>query len=183
MRRSELVSLALAVMIPLGCGGGGDDSGTATDPTNLACASTANGTFSATLNGQTWVACATATVRRDSSFLSAKDTLRSIGLAGSGFLSGNVGYAIVMTASKLNGGGLSAGTYPVGLVTPTNSNFIAGSNSGGWAASPTGGSGSITITAITNNHITGTFTFDAAPTTGTATGTLQVRNGKFDLSY
>jgi len=184
MRGSRLVSLALAMIVPLACGGGGDDdSGSITNP-NLACSSAQNGTFSATLNGQSWVACGQVTVRNDVSFLSTKDTLRTVSWAGSGFLSGNVAYAIVMSASKLNGGGLSAGTYSVGLVTPTNSNFIVGnSNNAGWAASPTGGSGSVTITSITSNHITGTFTFDAAPTTGTATGTLQVRNGKFDLSF
>lgn len=184
MRGSRLVSLALAIIVPLGCGGGGDDnSGGVTNP-NLACTTTANGTFSATINGQAWVACGQVTVRNDVSFLSAKDTLRTVSWAGSGFLSANVGYAIVMSASKLNGGSLSAGSYPVGLVNPTNSNFIAGSsNNAGWSASPTGGSGSVTITSVTSNHITGTFTFDAAPTTGSATGTLQVRNGKFDLSY
>ena len=138
----------------------------------------------ATLNGQTWVACGQVTVRNDVSFLSAKDTLRTISWAGSGFLPGNVAYAVVMGASKLNGGGLLPGSYAVGLVTPTNSNFIVGSsNNAGWIAGPTGGSGSITITAITANHITGTFTFDATPSTPTATGTLQVRNGRFDLSY
>lgn len=184
MRRSVLVSLSLAIIVPLGCGGGGDSSGTVTNPTSLACTTTANGTFSATLNGQPWVACGTIAVRQDVSFLSAKDTLRTVSWAGSGFLPGNAAYAIVLSASKLNGGGITSGTYPVGLVNPTNSNFIAGNSSnGGWAASPTGGSGSVTITSFTSNHITGTFTFDAAPTTGTASGTLQVRSGRFDLSF
>ena len=181
MRRSRLVSLALAIIVPLGCGGS-DNSGTVTDPT-LSCSAT-NGTFTATLNGQAWSACGQVTVRTDISYLSAKDTLRTVSWAGSGFLPGTVAYAIVMSASKLNGGVLSTGTYAVGQVTPTNSNFIVGnSNNAGWAASPTGGSGSVTITAVTANHITGTFTYDAAPTTGTATGTMQVRNGKFDLSF
>ena len=182
MRRSELVSLALAIIVPLACGGGSDSSGTVTDPT-LSCSAT-NGTFTATLNGQAWSACGQVTVRNDVSFLSAKDTLRTVSWAGTGFLTGNVAYAVVLSASKLNGGGLLPGTYTVGLVTPTNSTFIVGnSNSSGWSATPTAGSGSVTITSITTNHITGTFTFDAAPTTGTATGTLQVRSGKFDLSF
>jgi hypothetical protein len=182
MRGSRLVSLALAIVVPFGCGGGSDNSGTITDPT-LSC-STTNGTFTATIAGQAWTACGQVTVRIDVSVLSAKDTLRTVSWAGAGFLPGNVSYAVVMGASKLSGGGLSAGTYTVGQVNPTNSNFVVGnSNNGGWAASPTGGSGSITITAITANHITGTFTFDAAPTTGSASGTLQVRNGKFDLSF
>jgi len=184
MRRSVLVSLTLAVIVPLGCGGGGGDDNSGITNPSLACTAATNGTFSATLNGQAWVACGQVSVRSDVSFLSAKDTLRTISWAGSGFLPGNVAYAIVMSASKLNGGTLSPGTYSVGLVTPTNSNFIVGnSNNAGWAASPTGGSGSVTLTAVTGNHITGTFTFDAAPTTGTASGTLQVRSGKFDLSF
>jgi hypothetical protein len=184
MRGSRLVSLALAIVVPLGCGGGGGDNDSGITNPGLACTTTSNGTFTATLNGKTWVACGPVTVRTDVSFLSVKDTLRTVSWAGSGFLPDNAAYAIVMSASKLNGGGLSAGTYAVGLVNPTNSNFIVGSsNNAGWSASPTGGTGSITITSITGNHITGTFTFDAAPTTGTAVGTLQVRNGRFDLSF
>lgn len=183
MRRSELVSLALAIIVPLACGGGGsDNSGTVTDPL-LSCTAT-NGSFTATINGQAWTACGQVNVRNDISFLSNKDTLRTISWAGSGFLPGNVAYAIVMSASKLNGGSISTGTYAVGQVTPTNSNFIVGnSNNAGWAASPTGGSGSLTITSITGNHVTGTFTYDATATTGTANGTLQVRSGRFDLSF
>ena len=182
MRGSGLVSLALAIIVPLGCGGGSDNSGTVTDPT-LNC-STTNGSFTATLNGQTWSACGQVTVRNDISYLGTKDTLRTVSWAGSGFLPGNVSYAIVMSASKLNGGPISTGNYAVGLVTPTNSNFIVGnSNNAGWVAGPTGGSGSITITSVSSNHITGTFTYDATPSTGTASGTLQVRNGRFDLSY
>jgi hypothetical protein len=182
MRGSRLVSLALAIIVPLACGGGSDSSGNVTDPT-LSC-TTVNGSFTATLNGQAWTACGQVAVRTDISFLSAKDTLRTVSWAGSGFLPGNVGYALVMSASKLNGGAISTGTYAVGMVTPTNSNFVVGgSNNAGWAASPIGGTGSMTITSITNNRITGTFTYDAAPTTGTAAGTLQVRNGRFDLSF
>jgi hypothetical protein len=128
MRRSVLVSLALAVIVPLGCGGGGGDDNSGITNPSFACTTATNGTFSATLNGQAWVACGQVSVRTDVSFLSAKDTLRTISWAGSGFLPGNVGYAIVMSASKLNGGTLSPGTYSVGLVTPTNSNFIVGSS-------------------------------------------------------
>jgi len=179
MRRTKLASLALAIIVPLGCGGS-DSSGSVTNP-GFSCNST-SGTFSATVNGQAWSACGQVAVRRDSSFLGGKDTLRSVSWAGTGFITADLAYAIVMTASKL--GPLTPGTYAVGLVNPTGSNaVIGGSNSAGWGASSTGGSGSITFTSITNNHVTGTFTFDVAPVTGSATGTLQIRNGKFDLSY
>lgn len=180
MRRSELVSLALAIIVPLGCGGSDNSSGTVTDP-SISCNAATNGTFSATVNGQTWIACGTVSVQRASSIL-GKDTLNTISWAGSGFLPGNVAYAIVMGASRV--GTLTVGAYPVGLVNPVGSNVVVGnSNNGGWGANAVSGSGTLTITAIAANHITGTFSFDAAPVTGTATGTLQLRNGRFDLSF
>jgi hypothetical protein len=180
MRPTRFLAFALAIAGPVGCGGSDNSSGTITDP-SISCNTTTNGTFSATLNGQAWVACGVVSVNKASSIL-GKDTLNTISWAGSGFLPGNVGYAIVMGASRI--GTLAAGAYPVGLVNPVGSNLVVGgSNNAGWGASAVSGSGTLTITAITANHITGTFTFDAAPTTGTASGTLQVRNGKFDLSY
>jgi hypothetical protein len=60
---------------------------------------------------------------------------------------------------------------------------VGSSTGAGWSANLGSGSGSVTITALTNNHVTGTFTADLVPVTGGATGTFQIRNGQFDLSF
>ena len=179
MRRSKLVSLALAFLIPLGCGGS-DNSGAITNP-SATCAATSNGTFTATMNGQAWSACTKATVQIQSQVL-GKDTLNTVSLAGTGFPSGTVAYALVMSVSKL--GKFTVGAYPVGPTSSTGSNVVVGSSDGtGWGANALSGSGTITVTAFSANHITGTFSFSAPRVTGAGAATLQVTNGVFDLSY
>ena len=135
MRRSRGVVVGVGGNASARVAGAATARATVTDPT-LSCTST-SGTFSATLNGQAWSACGVVAVRRDSTFLGGKDTLRTVSWAGSGFLPGNVAYAVVIGASRL--GPLIPGTYAVGLVTPTNSNFIVGdSNNGGWGRESNG---------------------------------------------
>jgi hypothetical protein len=56
-------------------------------------------------------------------------------------------------------------------------------SAGGWGTGFAGGSGTITVTVLTATRIAGTFSFDAMPGSGAATGTLQVRNGVFDVSF
>ena len=53
----------------------------------------------------------------------------------------------------------------------------------GWTTGVPGGTGSLTITALTANHAAGTFVFDAAGASGGATGTVHVTNGKFDITF
>jgi uncharacterized protein DUF6252 len=53
----------------------------------------------------------------------------------------------------------------------------------GWATGLPGGSGTLNITTLTANRIAGTFSFDAVPASGAASGKMQVRNGAFDLTY
>jgi hypothetical protein len=53
-----------------------------------------------------------------------------------------------------------------------------------WLSSLAGGSGSVTVTTITESRIAGTFQFHAIAVQGTpASGTRQVTNGRFDLSF
>ena len=53
-----------------------------------------------------------------------------------------------------------------------------------WAANPSGGSGTITVTALTSTRVAGTFQFTGAAVSGTgASATRQVTSGKFDLSF
>jgi hypothetical protein len=56
-------------------------------------------------------------------------------------------------------------------------------NGQGWGSGVPGGSGSVTLTTLTANHVVGTFSFNAAPSNGGATGTIQVTNGKFDIAF
>jgi len=180
MRRSELVSLALAFMIPLGCGGSDNSSGTVTDP-SLTCTVASNGTFSATMNGQAWAACGKVSVQTQTAVI-GKDTLNTVSWAGTGFFPGNVAYAVVMSASRV--GKFVVGAYPVGPTNPAGSNLVVGSSdNSGWGANAVSGSGTITVTAYSANHITGTFSFSAPRVPGVGAATLQVTNGTFDLSY
>ncbi len=179
MHRVAIGSLVVAVVSLAACGGGGDDSsGNLTGTFN--CSAPSNGTFSATINGASWSACQVVAVRRDST-ISGKDTTRSIGIAGTGGVSGNLTYALVISVTKI--GPLAAGTFPTGVLPSLSSVTVGSSTSAGWAASFGTGSGTVTITSITSHQVTGTFTADAAPVTGAATGTLQIRNGTFNLSY
>ena len=76
------------------------------------------------------------------------------------------------------------GTYPLGAiarvmtgtlqVSPTVTNI--------WTTSATGGTGSVTITSITNTRLRGTFTATLVPLSGTnTTGTVAIANGTFDM--
>lgn len=180
MRRVAILSSILAGATLLACGGSDSSSGDITG-TNFNCTQPTNGTFSATVAGTSWAACQLVSVHRDSSG-TGQNMVRSIGIAGTGAVSGSLTYAIVISVSSTSP--LSTGTINLSTAVPTLGIISVGaSNSAGWSSGFNTGSGSITITTLTSNHITGTFTADAAPATGPASGTLQIRNGKFDLSY
>lgn len=84
-------------------------------------------------------------------------------------------------------GALAAvGTTSVGPTSPTNANMVATSGSTGqsWAASTSGGSGTLTITSINATGATGTFSFTMIPVAGTgASGTKSVTNGTFSVTF
>lgn len=46
-----------------------------------------------------------------------------------------------------------------------------------------GGAGSVSITALTETHIAGTFSFVAMPAPAGAAGALRITSGAFDLTY
>ena len=80
--------------------------------------------------------------------------------------------------------GLTApGTVDLSLASGNGSNAIVSNTVGAWSTAFNGGSGTITVTTLTANRIAGTFSFDAAAGSGNATGTLQVRNGNFDVTF
>ena len=125
-----------------------------------------NGTFSATINGTAWGAIGKVIVNRPTSnsvVLSATST------------------SYAMTMALLN----VTGPKTVALTTnPQDGSVveIGGSNGMGWATGKKVGTGTVTITVLTTNHVAGTFSFDADGVTNT-TNTLQVRNGVFDITF
>jgi Family of unknown function (DUF6252) len=50
-----------------------------------------------------------------------------------------------------------------------------------WASSLQGGSGTITVTTLTATRVAGTFLFTGVPATASATGSVVVTGGAFDL--
>lgn len=74
------------------------------------------------------------------------------------------------------------GTFQVGASSPTNLLLTMGGAS--WYAQTTQGSGSITITSLTQNSVAGTFQFTGVATPGTtASGTRTVTNGTFSATF
>jgi hypothetical protein len=171
MRRSALfIGFAL---VASGAACGGSESASATEPGGTGLNGTAtNGTFSAQINGANWGAQGTVTVTRGPN--------NFVGLGASGLLD-NTAYSLVLSLANASG----PGTYSLNFSPSGGSSLLVGTiKGGGWGTDFSGGTGSVTVTALTSNRIVGTFTADAPPTGGrAATDVLHVRNGRFDISF
>jgi hypothetical protein len=159
VKRLPMLAASLVVFALNACGGDGP-TGT-NGNTNLG-----DGSMTANINGTAW---------------------RSTKAGDKGSHSGTI-YAVV----GLNGSytialgiaGLTApGTVNLSLASGNGSNAIVSNTVGGWSTAFNGGSGTITVTTLTANRIAGTFSFDAPAGSGNSTGTLQVRNGQFDVTF
>jgi hypothetical protein len=74
------------------------------------------------------------------------------------------------------------GTYALGLnATGFGGTAIFSTVGAGWGTPLTGLAGSVTITTLTDTRIVGTFHYDATPLNGTASGTVEVTEGEFDM--
>lgn len=164
MTRISTVVAALALIGASACGGGSDGGPTGTNGNGTA---TGDGGMSATINGTAWRST------KSGDRASKSGTIYAVvGL--------NVPYTISLGIAGLTG----PGTVNLSLATGNGSNaIIASSTGGGWGTAFNGGTGTITVTTLTANRIVGTFSFDAPAGSGNATGTLQVRNGKFDVTF
>lgn len=102
----------------------------------------------------------------------------------------NAGTIIAISGADAHGTGLGfafvdagAGTYPIGGLTPTNATVLDGTGKV-WTAGATGGSGTLTVTALDGTHVAGTFAYSAVASAGTgATGTKAVTQGVFDVRF
>jgi hypothetical protein len=156
---SMIVSLALVAMSA--CGGGSDGGPTGTNNT-----AAGDGGIKANLNGVAWRSTKGADRVSKSGQIYA-----IVGL--------NLPYALTLALAPVTG----PGTISLNLAASTGSSAIVSTASGAWGTAFTGGSGTVVITTLTANRIAGTFSFDAVPGSGSVTGTLQVRNGTFDVAF
>ena len=158
MRRTMLSAILL--LSAVACGGSSGDAITGNIP------GAGSGPLSATIDGKAWASTVPAVIYRNN--------LVSV-----------AGIDLALTASVSFGfGATGPGTFslaPGNLVGGTG--IIVKSNSQSWATALAGGSGSVTLTTLTTNHIVGTFAFDAVPSGGGATGTVHVTSGKFDITF
>lgn len=125
------------------------------------------GVFTATLDGQPWNGNAL------QSAAYSNQVLNLSGWNGTSYITFTVLQPTTMTAIDL------------GYINATGSSAIVTDVGGaGWNTTGVGGTGSITITLLTSNHVTGSFFFTAVPSKGSSgTGTRVASNGTFDLTY
>ena len=165
MRRASSI-IALIGLVTVGaCGGdGGNDN--PTGPNNENQTVTGDGNVRATINGAAWRSLKSGDrVTRNGNFY--------------GIATVNLPYALVLGVANVTG----PGTFNLNLSAGNGSSAIISNSTGGWGTAFNGGSGTITVTTLTATRIVGTFSFDAVPGSGSATGTVVVRNGTFDLTF
>lgn len=152
--RMRIGVLAVGAALWLGCGGGDGNTGPNNGPNN--------GSLSATVDGSSWSAANVAAVRS------------------SGFVGIGAGASDLSTISFAFPD--HTGTFTVAGQDGTNASYITGGKT--WTATfGTGGSGTITVTALDASHVAGTFSFTAPGLSGGATGTKTVTNGTFDIDF
>jgi len=157
MRRRALLASSV-FLFAAACGG--SDSSSVTGTTG----GTQTGPISATIDGKAWGATGVSASYKNNLLVFSAFELAS-------------GISLSVTS-----GVTAPGTYSLSF-NNTNTGIglvILGTQS--WSSSAQGGTGSLTITTITANHVVGTFSFDAPPLSS-ATGTRHVTGGKIDATF
>ena len=159
-----------AVFAAAACGGGNPASSSPAAPSSSPPAGpgpTSHGSMSATIDGVRWDA-----------------TIIQVGAASTIFSVAGMDKPTAPFGALSFGVPAKVGTYPFGSTTGTQD---AGFQDGAgkiWQASFIRGSGSVTLSTLTGNYASGTFTIDLAPVAGSAaTGTKVVRNGTFNVTF
>jgi hypothetical protein len=154
MRTSILLA---AASIAIAACGGSDSSITGT---------TATGPMSASIDGHAWVSAAPAVSYKN-------NILAIVGIDVIGGTTIEVGSASVT----------HAGTYSLAFSNLNAGLGIISQGGKSWSSSVQGGTGSLVVTTITTNHVVATFSFDAPPLSGGATGTKHLTTGKIDMNF
>jgi hypothetical protein len=161
MRRTMLSAILL--LSAVACGGSSGDSITGNNP------GTGSGPLSATIDGKAWASVVPAAIFKNN----------IVSIAGlDAALTTTVSFAFGATGTGTYSLAPSNSVGGLGLVVKTS-----GTTSQSWGTALSGGSGSVTLTTLTANHVVGTFAFDAVPSSAGATGTVHVTNGKFDITF
>jgi hypothetical protein len=169
--RSWIVCCVLAAWVGLACGSDGpnapgDDPNNPNNPNNPGgSGGPINGSFTAVVDGTAFNA--SIIIPAMSSGASA------IGASSS---------SLTIAFAWLDQG---VGTYTIGQSIGMNANLtLVATGSPQWIAAATMGSGTLNITTRTTNRVAGTFNFSMVPSPGgTATGTRNVTNGAFDVTF
>ena len=160
MFRSVLVVVAAATLAA--CGGGSDGGPASPNPNQ----NTSKSTMSARIDGVQWTATNVGVSARNGALIVAGGNTAGVG----------IGFA----ASMIQGTG--AQTFGPGIVSAANGSVTAGTMS--WSASKFQGSGTVTLTTLTANRATGTFSFTApALTAGSTPSPRVVTAGQFDVTF
>lgn len=162
MRRCFAVPGAFVLALATACG---SDKSSTTEPTQTTNLVT-NGSFGATINGTAWSAVSRVAVSRST-------TNNIVAIA-----AGSSTYTLTFGIGPVT----AAGNFSLNFGQPSIA-IISAATGQGWTTATQGGTGSITITTFTANRIAGSFSFEAVPITGGATGTVRVTNGSFDVTY
>jgi hypothetical protein len=123
-------------------------------------------TISATIDGTAWCSPTAGVSRANNNIIAVAGI--DLGLTAS------VAFGVVAPAP---------GTYSVAFGNTTFGSASVTKVGKGWSSAVQGGTGSVTFTTLTSNHVVGTFAFDAVGASGGATGTVHVTNGKFDITF
>jgi hypothetical protein len=162
VKRATVAIALLAFVVTSACGGGSDGNPTGPGGTTAS----GDGAVTATINGSAWRSA------KSADHVTRSGTIYAVGAV-------NLPYVLVLGIANVTG----PGTFSLAIGSSNGSSAIVSNSTGGWGTAFAGGSGTIVVTVLTANRIAGTFSFDAVPGSGSATGTLQVRNGTFDLTF
>ena len=159
MLRARALSATVLLSIAA-CGGSDSVTGT-----TVSCATST--TISATIDGTAWCSPAAGVSRAGNNSIIAIAWI-DLGLTAS------ISFGVVASAT---------GTFSVAFGNTTFGSATITKAGKGWSSALQGGTGTVTFSTLTANHVVGTFAFDAVPASGGATGTVHVTNGKFDITF
>ncbi len=141
---------------------------------------TRQGTFTAVIDGQSWVS----TTNQTTGGSGSNQVPGLVSISGTKLVSATNYTTLTLTLGYIAG----PGTYPLGVNQGTTAGGIGlvfapqGSSFGDWSTGLSGAAGTVTVTSLTSTRIVGTFQFTAPPQAFTSTtGTRVVTDGVFDM--